>query len=111
MGVGGGFIMVPAMIYLLGVPTKVVIGTSLFQIIFVAYTTIVQHTATDRRHGAGLRIDGRRRHQRNTAQRPGKSYERASCARCWRCSSSQCAVRLAFDLFLPPNIYSMRPGI
>ena len=45
MGVGGGFIMVPAMIYLLKVPTKVVIGTSLFQIIFVtAYTTILQAT-------------------------------------------------------------------
>ena len=43
MGVGGGFIMVPAMIYLLEVPTNVVVGTSLFQIIFVAaYTTIVQ---------------------------------------------------------------------
>jgi uncharacterized membrane protein YfcA len=42
MGVGGGFILVPAMIYLLGMPTKVVIGTSLFQIIFVtAFTTIV----------------------------------------------------------------------
>ena len=40
MGVGGGFIMVPAMIYLLGMPTKVVVGTSLFQIIFVtAFTT------------------------------------------------------------------------
>ena len=36
MGVGGGFIMVPAMIYLLGMPTAVVVGTSLFQIIFVA---------------------------------------------------------------------------
>ncbi len=36
MGVGGAFIMVPAMIYLLGMPTSVVIGTSLFQIIFVA---------------------------------------------------------------------------
>ena len=35
MGVGGGFVMVPAMIYLLGMPTKVVVGTSLFQIIFV----------------------------------------------------------------------------
>lgn len=46
MGVGGGFIMVPAMIYLLRVPTNVVIGTSLFQIIFVtAYTTIIQSTA------------------------------------------------------------------
>ncbi len=42
MGVGGGFIMVPAMIYLLGMPTKVVVGTSLFQIIFVtAFTTLV----------------------------------------------------------------------
>ncbi len=43
MGVGGGFIMVPAMIYLLGMPTAVVIGTSLFQIIFVtANVTFLQ---------------------------------------------------------------------
>jgi len=43
MGVGGGFVMVPAMIYLLGMPTVVVIGTSLFQIIFVtANVTILQ---------------------------------------------------------------------
>ena len=35
MGVGGGFVMVPAMIYLLGMPTAVVVGTSLFQIVFV----------------------------------------------------------------------------
>ena len=46
MGVGGGFIMVPAMIYLLRVPTNVVIGTSLFQIMFVtAFTTIIQSAA------------------------------------------------------------------
>jgi uncharacterized membrane protein YfcA len=45
MGVGGGFIMVPAMIYLIGMPTQVVIGTSLFQIIFVtANTTFLQAT-------------------------------------------------------------------
>ena len=43
MGVGGGFIMVPAMIYILGMPTKVVIGTSLFQITFVAAYTTVMH--------------------------------------------------------------------
>ena len=43
MGVGGGFILVPAMIYLLGMPTKVVIGTSLFQIIFVTSFTTVMH--------------------------------------------------------------------
>ena len=43
MGVGGGFLMVPAMIYLLGMPTIVVIGTSLFQIVFVtANVTFLQ---------------------------------------------------------------------
>ena len=46
MGVGGGFIMVPAMIYLLGMPTKVVIGTSLFQIIFVTAFTTLMHAIT-----------------------------------------------------------------
>jgi len=46
MGVGGGFIMVPAMIYLLGMPTKVVIGTSLFQIVFVTAFTTVMHATT-----------------------------------------------------------------
>jgi len=45
MGVGGGFLMVPAMIYLLGMPTQVVIGTSLFQITFVtAGTALLQAT-------------------------------------------------------------------
>jgi uncharacterized membrane protein YfcA len=47
MGVGGGFIMVPAMIYLLGMPTKVVIGTSLFQIIFVTGFTTMLHATTN----------------------------------------------------------------
>jgi len=46
MGVGGGFIMVPAMIYLLGMPTKVVVGTSLFQIIFVTAFTTLMHAIT-----------------------------------------------------------------
>ena len=47
MGVGGGFIMVPAMIYLLGMPTAVVVGTSLFQIIFVtANVTLLQSVQT-----------------------------------------------------------------
>jgi len=47
MGVGGGFIMVPAMIYLLGMPTKVVVGTSLFQIIFVTAFTTLLHAVTN----------------------------------------------------------------
>lgn len=46
MGVGGGFIMVPAMIYILGMPTKVVVGTSLFQIIFVTAFTTLLHAVT-----------------------------------------------------------------
>ncbi|WIY26207.1 sulfite exporter TauE/SafE family protein [Parasedimentitalea psychrophila] len=47
MGVGGGFIMVPAMIYILGMPTKVVIGTSLFQIITVTAFTTMLHATTN----------------------------------------------------------------
>ena len=47
MGVGGGFIMVPAMIYIIGMPTKVVIGTSLFQIVFVTAFTTVMHATTN----------------------------------------------------------------
>ena len=47
MGVGGGFIMIPVMIYLLGMPTGVVVGTSLFQIIFVTSTVTVLHAATN----------------------------------------------------------------
>jgi len=47
MGVGGGFIMVPAMIYILGMPTKVVVGTSLFQIIFVTAFSTLLHATTN----------------------------------------------------------------
>lgn len=43
MGVGGGFVMVPAMIYVIGMPTAVVIGTSLFQIAFVTAVTTFLH--------------------------------------------------------------------
>jgi len=47
MGLGGGFFMVPAMLYLLRMPTSVVIGTSLYQIIFVtANVTILHATIT-----------------------------------------------------------------
>ncbi len=46
MGIGGGFIMIPAMIYILGMPTAVVIGTSLFQIVFVTSIVTVLHATT-----------------------------------------------------------------
>ena len=47
MGVSGGFVMVPAMIYLLGMPTAVVVGTSLFQIIFVTANVTVLQSVTN----------------------------------------------------------------
>ncbi|WP_372003171.1 sulfite exporter TauE/SafE family protein [Tistrella mobilis] len=46
LGVGGGFIMIPAMIYILGMPTLVVVGTSLFQILFVSMNVTVMHAVT-----------------------------------------------------------------
>jgi uncharacterized protein len=46
LGVGGGFIMVPAMIYLLGMAARVVVGTSLFQILFVTAMTTMIHALT-----------------------------------------------------------------
>ncbi len=46
MGVGGGFILVPAMLYILGMSGNVVIGTSLFQIMFVTMVTTMTHALT-----------------------------------------------------------------
>lgn len=46
LGVGGGFILVPAMIYILGMSTRVVVGTSLFQILFVTAITTMVHAIT-----------------------------------------------------------------
>lgn len=46
MGVGGGFILVPAMLYLLGMSGNVVVGTSLFQILFVTMVTTMTHALT-----------------------------------------------------------------
>jgi hypothetical protein len=47
MGVGGGFILVPAMIYLLRMPTAIVVGTSLFQVVFVAAFSTFLHAVTN----------------------------------------------------------------
>ncbi len=46
MGVGGGFILVPAMLYILGMSGNVVVGTSLFQILFVTMFTTMMHSLT-----------------------------------------------------------------
>ena len=48
MGIGGGFVLVPAMLYILGMSANVVVGTSLFQILFVTMTTTMMHAMTTR---------------------------------------------------------------
>ena len=56
MSVGGGFIMVPAMIYILGMPTKVVVGTSLFQIIITTAFTTMMHATTNQTVDVALAV-------------------------------------------------------
>lgn len=46
LGIGGGFIMVPALLYLFRVPTSVAVGTSLFQILITMTTATVLHAAS-----------------------------------------------------------------
>ena len=48
MGIGGGFVLVPAMLYILGMSANVVVGTSLFQILFVTMMTTMMHAMTTR---------------------------------------------------------------
>lgn len=48
MGIGGGFVLVPAMLYILGMSAGVVVGTSLFQILFVTMATTMMHALTTR---------------------------------------------------------------
>jgi uncharacterized membrane protein YfcA len=48
LGIGGGFILVPAMIYLLGMPARVVIGTSLVMVLAVSAATTMVHSLTTR---------------------------------------------------------------
>ena len=115
MGVGGGFIMVPALIYLLKVPTNVVIGTSLFQIIFVAaYTTIVHATTNqtvDVVLAFMLMVGGvvGAQYGAKVGQRLRGEQLRALLA----LLVLAVALRLGFDLFVrPQSIYSLAaPGI
>lgn len=115
MGVGGGFIMVPALIYLLKVPTNVVIGTSLFQIIFVAaYTTIIHATANqtvDVVLAFMLMVGGvaGAQYGAKVGQRLRGEQLRALLA----LLVLAVALRLGFDLFVrPQSIYSLAaPGI
>jgi len=110
MGVGGGFIMVPALIYLLKVPTNVVIGTSLFQIIFTAaYTTIV-HSATNQTVDIVLAfllmVGGVAGAQYGA--RAGQKLRGEQLRALLALLVLAVAVRLALDLFVPPaSVYSL----
>ena len=105
MGVGGGFIMVPAMIYLLKVPTNVVGGTSLFQIIFTAaYTTIV-HSATNQTVDVVLAfllmVGGVAGAQYGA--RAGQKLRGEQLRALLALLVLAVAMRLGFDLFVPPS--------
>lgn len=110
MGVGGGFLMIPAMIYLLGMPTSVVIGTSLFQIIFTTSHVTVMHALTS--HSVDIvlafllltgSVVGVQYGTRWGGKLPAEKL-RAGMA----CLVLLVALNLAVDLFLPPeDIYSV----
>jgi uncharacterized protein len=113
MGVGGGFIMVPALIYLLKVPTNVVIGTSLFQIIFVAaFTTIIHSTANqtvDVVLAFLLMVGGVAGAQYGA--RVGQKLRGEQLRALLALLVLAVALRLGFDLFVrPESVYSLSMG-
>jgi uncharacterized protein len=110
MGVGGGFLMVPALIYLLKVPTNVVVGTSLFQIIFVAaFTTIVHATANqtvDVMLAFCLMVGGVAGAQYGA--KAGQKLRGEQLRLLLALLVLAVSLRLAFDLFVEPNnVYSL----
>ena len=110
MGVGGGFVMVPALIYLLRVPTNVVVGTSLFQIVFVAaFTTLVHSTANqtvDIVLALILMLGGVAGAQYGA--RAGQRLRGEQLRALLALLVLAVALRLAFDLFVTPaNLYSL----
>jgi uncharacterized protein len=114
MGVGGGFILVPAMIYLLGMPTKVVIGTSLFQIIFVTSFTTVMHAVNsqtvDMMLALLLILGGVVGAQIGT--RVGVRLKAEQLRILLSLLVLTVAIRIAVDLLVTPDeLYSVAPGV
>ncbi|EHK52372.1 sulfite exporter TauE/SafE family protein [Allomesorhizobium alhagi] len=110
MGVGGGFIMVPALIYLLKVPTNVVVGTSLFQIIFVAAFSTIIHATTNQTVDIVLAfvlmLGGVAGAQYGA--KAGQKLRGEQLRALLGLLVLVVAVRLAFGLFLtPPSLYSL----
>lgn len=114
MGVGGGFIMVPALIYLLKVPTNVVVGTSLFHIIFVSAFTTVVHATTNQTVdivlALALMVGGVAGAQYGA--KAGQKLRGEQLRALLGLLVLAVALRLAFDLFVkPPNLYSLTIGV
>jgi uncharacterized membrane protein YfcA len=114
MGVGGGFILVPAMIYLLGMPTKVVIGTSLFQIIFVTSFTTVMHAVNsqtvDMMLALLLILGGVIGAQLGT--RVGVRLKAEQLRILLSLLVLTVSIRIAVDLLVTPSeLYSVAPGV
>jgi uncharacterized membrane protein YfcA len=105
LGVGGGFLMVPAMIYLLRMPTNIVIGTSLFQIVFVTALVTVLHAALSQTLdvvlafilAAGGVIGGQ------YGVRAGQKLKGEQLRALLALMVLAVAIRLAFGLVLPPS--------
>ena len=110
MGVGGGFFLIPAMIYLLGMPTSIVIGTSLFQIIFITANVTLLQAITTQTVDLLLAllllsgsVVGAQVGSKIGAKLPAE-YLRGMLA----ALVLGVAIKLAFGLFTPPaNIYSV----
>lgn len=114
MGVGGGFIMVPAMIYLLGMPTKVVIGTSLFQILIVSAFTTLMHAITNQSVDVILAllliVGGVVGAQIGT--RLGAQLKAEQLRILLALLVLAVALKLGLDLVLPPTeLYSLQTGV
>jgi uncharacterized membrane protein YfcA len=112
MGIGGGFFMIPAMIYLLGMPTSMVVGTSLFQILFVTTQTTILHAVSSQTVDIVLAtlllVGGVIGAQFGT--RLGTRLQPEMVRALLAAMVVLVALRLAFGLFIPPeNIYAVLP--
>ena len=114
MGVGGGFIMVPAMIYLLGMPTAMVAGTSLFQILFVVSTVTLLQSAANQTVDVILAllllagsVVGVQVGSRLGARLPSEQFRVLLAA-----LVLAVCLKLLFDLVTrPDDLFSLQPGI
>ena len=112
MGIGGGFLLVPMLIYLLRVPTNVVIGTSMVLTLVTMATATVLHAATNHLVDAVLALDpdGRRGDRRSVRRaQPGQKMRSERLRLLLGLLVFAVGLRFAIDLFLPPGeVYSFR---